>query len=74
MPQTDLIKDIDNIFIEYHSLQKKKQGLHDILKIIAGAGFRYHITEAYTNYSPFVNRTTNYGMDLQLNTFCYKED
>jgi FkbM family methyltransferase len=70
---SDLIKDIDYIFIEYHSKPEKPQTLHEILEIIKSAGFRYHIKEAFTRKYPFISRHLNYDMDLQLNIFCYKE-
>ena len=74
-----VLKDIENelynvdaIFIEYHSMQNKKQNLHEILKIVQDAGFNYHIKEAYTSKHPFMERNLNFGMDLQLNIFCFK--
>jgi FkbM family methyltransferase len=70
---SDVLKDIDFIFVEYHSLLNEKQKLHEILRIIDDAGFRYHIKDAYTSKHPFLNRSLNFGMDLQLNIFCYKD-
>jgi FkbM family methyltransferase len=66
------LKNIDNIFIEYHSMPGKGQNLHEILEIVQKAGFKYHIKEAYTSKYPFIERNLNFGMDLQLNIFCYK--
>lgn len=66
------IKDIDFVFIEYHSMYGKRKNLHEILQIIDNAGFDYHIKEAHTTKYPFIKRELNYGMDLQLNLFCYK--
>lgn len=68
----DVLKDIDYIFIEYHSQLNEKQRLHEILEVINNAGFRYHIKEAFTSKYPFLHRSLNFGMDLQLNIFCYK--
>jgi FkbM family methyltransferase len=67
------LKNIDYIFIEYHSMKDKVQNLHEILDIVQNAGFRYHIKEAFTSKHPFIGRNLNFGMDLQLNIFCYKE-
>jgi FkbM family methyltransferase len=67
------IKNIDYLFIEYHSMPGKEQNLHKILEIVEKAGFSYHIKEAYTTKYPFIERTLNFGMDLQLNIFCYKK-
>jgi len=66
------LKNIDYIFIEYHSMLNKEQNLHKILEIVQKAGFNYHIKDAYTTKHPFIERKLNYGMDLQLNIFCYK--
>ncbi len=62
---------VKNIFIEYHSHIKETQCLHSILELIQKAGFRYHIHEAYTRKTPFVNKDLMSGMDLQLNIFAY---
>lgn len=67
------LKNIDFIFVEYHSMNEESQNLHKILEIIQNAGFRYHLKEAHTSKYPFIERDLNYGMDLQLNIFCYKD-
>lgn len=69
--QEDL-SNVDCMFIEYHSMLNKRQNLHDILKIVQDSGFDYHIKEAYTTKYPYIERNLNYGMDLQLNIFCYR--
>jgi len=66
------LKNIDYLFIEYHSMPDREQNLHKILEIVQKAGFSYHIKEAYTAKYPFIERKLNFGMDLQLNIFCYK--
>lgn len=63
---------VESMFIEYHSMLNKKQNLHDILKIVQDSGFVYHIKEAYTTKYPYIERNLNYGMDMQLNIFCYR--
>ncbi len=63
---------VKHLFIEYHSMVNDPQNLHLILQVAADAGFRYHIKEAYTTPFPFVERKPNFGMDLQLNIFCYR--
>ena len=68
----DLLKNVDNLFIEYHSHINEIQNLHDILKIVTESGFRYHIHEAYARKEPFVNNETMLGMDLQLNIYAKK--
>jgi FkbM family methyltransferase len=66
------LKFVNSLFIEYHSMANSDQDLHSILQIIHAAGYRYHIKEAYTTPYPFVERRLNFGMDLQLNIFCYR--
>lgn len=66
------LKNVDRLFIEYHSMSGKPQNLHQLLDIVSQAGFRYHIKEAFTSKYPFVKIEENFGMDLQLNIFCYR--
>jgi len=63
---------VKNLFIEYHSMGNDTQNLHLVLQIVHESGFRYHIKEAYTSPFPFMERKLNFGMDLQLNIFCYR--
>ena len=65
------LKWVKHLFIEYHSMANEPQNLSMILQIVHDAGFRYHIKEAYTTPFPFIERKLNFGMDLQLNIFCY---
>lgn len=69
----DLLGNVEYLFIEYHSFPNVEQKLHEILNIVQRAGFKYHIKEAYTEKKPFLQRTLNVGMDLQLNIFCFKK-
>lgn len=64
---------VDKIFIEYHSMEIEEQTLEQTLIILKKAGFRYHITEAFTSEQPFIARRTIMGMDLLLNIFAYKQ-
>ncbi len=68
----DELKKVKNLFIEYHSFPNVAQNLHLILEIVQRAGFKYHVKEAYTTPEPFIEQTLNFGMDLQLNLFCYR--
>jgi FkbM family methyltransferase len=69
----DLLSRIPFLFIEYHSMPDEPQRLHEILQMVADAGFRYQIKGAYAAKHPYVKQELNFGMDLQLNIFCYKE-
>lgn len=66
------LANVKNIFIEYHSEEKREQKLDAILKILKDAGFKYYIKEAWVNQPmPYVNKRTNL-FDLQLNIFGYR--
>lgn len=69
----EFLKNVEFLFVEYHSPAKKyEQHLHEILQIIANAGFRYYIKEAWENLPfPFIDRKKEW-YDLQLNIFCYR--
>lgn len=79
--ETEVLKDcaeelsrIPSLFVEYHSHFGQRQTLQELLQILVGAGFRYHIKEAYTHEKPFTDRPLNAGCDLQLNIFGYRLD
>lgn len=64
----DFLKNIDNIFVEYHSLVSKRQELDKILQILTNAGFRYYIEKAgVVSEHPFININSHFNYDLQLN-------
>ena len=70
----DVLNNIQNIFIEYHSFIGKTQDLHEILQILTENDFRYFIRDAQDRQSPLINRQykDNNGMDLQLNIHAYR--
>jgi len=70
----DKLSLVKHLFIEYHSHNTEKQQLDEMLNILSAQGFRYHIHEAYTVPSPFVNRGNMMGMDLQLNISAYRQN
>jgi FkbM family methyltransferase len=68
----DLLSNVSNLFLEYHSYSREPQDLHKILSILSSAGFRYHIKEAYSTPHPFRQRELLLGMDLQINIFAFR--
>ncbi|MGE3949412.1 MAG: FkbM family methyltransferase [Blastocatellales bacterium] len=68
----DKLHNVYMLFIEYHSHINEEQRLDKILNILSGAGFRYHIKEAFTSQNPFIDRPLMVGMDLQLNVYAYQ--
>ena len=66
-----IVKYVDHLFFEWHSLTKEKQELGKILDYFSDHGFRYHIKEASERNTPFINKPTT-RMDSQLDCFLYK--
>lgn len=69
----EYLKNVKNIFIEYHSFVDKEQTLSTILSILEQNGFRYYIEHTCVKSSnPFVSIKNYVGFDNQLNIFGYK--
>ena len=69
----DALENVQNIFIEYHSFQYKKQTLQEILEILTTAQFRYYIDNVgIISKQPFSKINTNAEMDLQVNIYGYR--
>ncbi|WP_345993137.1 FkbM family methyltransferase [Sulfurimonas sp. HSL-1716] len=68
------LKNVENIFIEYHSFSDKPQTLSTILSILEKNGFRYYIEHIGVKSShPFESITDYVGFDNQLNIFGYRK-
>lgn len=66
------LKNIENVFIEFHAEIGEKNELVNILEIIQNAGFDYYIKDAWDNMKhPFTKRNSG-GFHMQLNIFCYR--
>jgi len=64
----DCLKNVDNIFIEYHSIISKPQQLDRILKILSDNSFRYYIDRTgIKSNRPFIKYESYFDYDLQLN-------
>jgi len=69
----DELKNVKNLFIEYHSFKKEKQTLSTILDILEKNNFRYYIEHiGIKSKHPFVSINDYEGFDNQLNIFGYK--
>lgn len=68
------LKNVNNIFIEFHSFTNSPQKLSEILSILEKNNFRYFIKPVNDREIPFINRKnkSNPDMDLQLNIFGYR--
>lgn len=69
------LKNVKNIFVEYHSFVNQKQTLNEIIDILTNANFRLHISSpGLTSSTPFIHLNTYNNMDMQLNIYGINED
>ena len=68
------LKNVKNIFVEYHSFINKDQDLDKILNVLKINGFRYFIKADEPRQRPFINHnsTISQNMDFQVNIFAYR--
>jgi FkbM family methyltransferase len=68
------LKNVKNIFVEYHSFVNQEQNLDSVLQILREAGFRVYVEHAGIHSEfPYIERESALGMDLQLNIYGYRE-
>lgn len=69
----NLLDNVTNLFIEYHSFLSETQTLDEILRILHSNSFRYYITHGgVRSFQPFVTKNTWLELDNQLNIFATK--
>ena len=69
------LKNVRNLFIEYHSYTDYKQSLSKILSIVEKSGFRYYLENCgEKKISPFsLENGSDREIDLQVNIFCTRQ-
>ncbi|MFN4315821.1 MAG: FkbM family methyltransferase [Chitinophagaceae bacterium] len=71
----DRLRNIKNIFLEYHGNYDEMYKLTTMLQILTEQNFAYYIKEAGTIYQrPFYDNERHYSYDVQLNIFCMRRD
>jgi FkbM family methyltransferase len=67
------LRNVKNLFLEYHGLVNQPQNLGDILNLLKECGFEYYIRlAADTLQFPFCSERTS-SFNQQLNIFCYRK-
>lgn len=66
------LKQVQSLFVEYHSVAGSPQTLDDLLSVLKRAGFRYYLREAHCPRMPYVEPPAAAGMDLQVNVFAIR--
>ena len=68
-----VLKNVENIFVEYHSYINEEQHLEDLLQLLKQNGFRYHLKQSFSRRSPFIDKTVACeNMDMAINIFAYR--
>ena len=67
-----ILKNVKNIFFEWHSFSDKKQKLGELLHLFESNNFRYHLKEASPKGAPFIEKRKDQLMDTQIDCFIYK--
>lgn len=72
---SDLLYNVERIFIEYHSKVNEEQKLYKILEILSNSGFKYYL-ESTTVFSlnPFIAISVIEGLDNLLNIYGYRSN
>ncbi|HVF81639.1 MAG TPA: FkbM family methyltransferase [Flavisolibacter sp.] len=69
-----LLKNVQKVFVEYHSFFNKEQKLEEILAMLKRAGFRYHLKQSFSQQRPFVDKIISCeNMDMAITVFAYRE-
>jgi len=69
----DELKNVANLFVEYHSFVEQPQKIDRLFNILLTAGFRVNAHPCNTGKSPLCERNIYLGMDFQMNIFAYRE-
>jgi FkbM family methyltransferase len=74
--ETDVLLDcadrlglVQNLSVEYHSFVDRPQRLHELLSVLAAAGFRVQVLTESASRQPLVASRVLLGMDLQLQIY-----
>ena len=70
----DLMGQVENIFVEYHSFQSEPQSLDRILSVLGVGGLRIYLEPVYEVRQPFIERRRDRGMDAQFNIFGFRSE
>jgi len=72
---SDLLLNVERLFVEYHSFIKKDQNLDILLRIISDANFRYYISHVGIESPHPAAQVININrIDNQLNIYAYRNN
>jgi FkbM family methyltransferase len=67
-----LLKNVERLFVEWHSVPGEPQTLDEILRILAAADFRIYLEAPSGDGNPFSERITVGSYDCMVNIFAYR--
>jgi FkbM family methyltransferase len=66
----DKLRNVEQMFIEYHSFENKPQQLSQILDLLTRQNFRYYLTmPGLKSANPLIKLNKYAGMDMQVNIY-----
>jgi hypothetical protein len=68
----DLLGQVQNLIVDYHSLLDRPQRLDRLIGLLTGARFRLHFRAPGLSPSPLLYRTARNGMDSKLHIFAFR--
>lgn len=69
-----LLKNVQHIFVEYHSFINQEQKLEEVLVMLKRAGFRYHLKQSFSKQRPFFDHLLACeNMDMAITIFAYRD-
>jgi len=69
----NLLGQVGNLFVEYHSFAGEEQRLDVLLGVLRTSGFRVYVQTQICPPQPLLERPLYLGMDLQLNVFATRD-
>lgn len=70
----DALRNVDRLFVEYHSFTDRKQHLGSTVSCLEHAGFRIHVHVEIPSPRPFLELLELNEKDLRLDLFCFRGD
>jgi FkbM family methyltransferase len=67
----EMLSKVENLFVEWHSPEKEKQNLDELLALLTAAGFRYRLNNKLPE-APFIHRIVEGGFDAMVEIYASK--
>jgi FkbM family methyltransferase len=68
----EMLSKVDSLFVEWHSPEKEKQNLGELLALLTDAGFRYRLNNKLPE-APFIHHLIEGGFDAMVEIYAEKK-